>query len=241
MGGEAGAEGGEPVALIRRGSVEALLQGHQHGGAAHVAAAGEDRAGLVQRKRQHIFQGLDDIASAGVGDDLIGIGRAAGVERGDGFARELRDGAVQLVLEFPLIIAEADFFAVLGPMRGGEMAGLPLVRSSLARPDRGRGTIAEQAEADEHAWVVIDKKSGGANFHGDHRDLRLRMGGEVTVRRAHGGDGGTAAEAHEIAEIHVIAQSTELRDVRADARAKVAGAGAEKNGIEIRGVQASAR
>ena len=66
MSREAGAEGGEPVALIRRGSVEALLQGHQHGGAAHVAAAGEDRASLVQRKRQHIFQGLDDIASAGL-------------------------------------------------------------------------------------------------------------------------------------------------------------------------------
>ncbi len=50
---------------------------------------------------------------------------------------------------------------------------------------------------------------------------------------AKGGDGGTAAEADEIAEIGVGAQAEEFRDVAGRAGAEIASAGTNKEGVDF--------
>ena len=61
-------------------------------------------------------------------------------------------------------------------MDGGEMARLPVAGIARAGPDGGRRAVAEEAEADEDAGVVVGEKCGGADFHRDGCDHGLRVG-----------------------------------------------------------------
>lgn len=115
MGGEAGSKGGEPKGGIVGVGFEAVGEGVEDRGAGHVAMVGEDLAGLGEVERGELgFDGLNDIAAAGVGEDLLWIGEAATVEGGDGFCGEAGDRAVELVFEFSAGVFETDFFAVGG-------------------------------------------------------------------------------------------------------------------------------
>lgn len=183
-------------------------------------------------KWQHAFDCFDHVAAAGMGEDLIGIGGALFVKLGDSGGRDAGDGAVELVLQLAGGIDEADFLAFFGLVDGGEIFRKPIAGISLAGPDRGRCAIAENAEADEDTGIVIDVKRGGANFHGDDGDGGVWIRREKSLRGAQRGNGGTATEADEIDEISIGAKADFFRDMAGDARAEVAGAGAEEQRVE---------
>ena len=93
------------------------------------------------------FDGLNDIASAGVGDDLVGLRAAAVVEGGYGGGGEVWDAAVELVFEFSAGVGEADFLAVGGDVVGVEVVKFPAgCGRLLPGKDGGGGSVAEQAE-----------------------------------------------------------------------------------------------
>ena len=75
--------------------------------------AAQDFAGFGEVEiRQGGLDGLDDIAAAGVGEDLGGLFREPCVKGGDGLRGERGDAAVELVLEFPGGVGETDFLAI---------------------------------------------------------------------------------------------------------------------------------
>ena len=163
MGGEAGSEGGEPEGLGGGVVLEALGEGKEDGGARHVAVASEDLAGLGEGEAgEGGFECFDDIAAAGVGEDLRGLFRELSVKASHGLGSKLGDAAVELVLEFPGGVGEADFLAVGGNVLGVEgMESTGTLVGGRAGEDRCSGSIAEEAEGNEDAGIVIDVKGGG--------------------------------------------------------------------------------
>jgi hypothetical protein len=154
--------------------------------------------------RQGGLNGLDHIASAGVSEYLSGLFREPCVKGGDGLGGEFGDAAVELVLEFSGGVDEADSLAVCRDMVGVEgMETTATLVGGFAVKDGGGGAIAEEAEGNEHAGVVIDVKGGGGDLHGDYGDGMGWVRGEVAVGGAEGGDGRTATEPDEIAEVRV--------------------------------------
>ena len=78
-------------------SREALLQREEHRRAAHIAIVAQDFAGFRELERQHPFQRIHHVATAGVGEDLVRVARAQGVKLGNRLGREGGHRAVQLV------------------------------------------------------------------------------------------------------------------------------------------------
>lgn len=235
MGGEAGSERGEPKFLVGGMGAKAFFEGEENRGAGHVAMAAEDFAGFCEMKiRECGFDGFDDIAPTGVGKDLFWVSGAAGEEGGDCICCKARDGAVELVFEFPVRVGETDFFPLGGDVVGIERVKFQKVVCVLLAAENGSGgAVSEKAEGDQDTWIVIDVKSGGGDFHRDHGDAMGRICSEVAVCAAEGRDGGTAAEADEIAEVGIRSKAKFFRDVTGRSGAEVAGAGAEKKCVNV--------
>ena len=106
MGAEAGTKTYEPpiAARLGAGGAQRFFEGEEHRRAAHVAVVAEHGARGVERMGgERGFEGFDDLASAGVGDDAVdggGIGGLGCEERGDGIGGEGGHGFVEEVAEF---------------------------------------------------------------------------------------------------------------------------------------------
>ena len=147
MSREASAEGGEPQEFVWRGVLNSFFQRKEDRGAGHVAVAAQDFAGFGELKGwQRGFDGLDHIAAAGVGNDLVGPFFESCVKRGDRFGGEFGHAAVKLVFEFAGGVYEADFFAFGRDMMGIEsMETTTIIVVWIAGEDGGCGAIAEEA------------------------------------------------------------------------------------------------
>lgn len=98
MGGKACAEGGEPDCFCIRVRGEGLLEGGEDAGAADVSVAVEDGAGFFEGVGgEALFDGLNNIAAAGVGDKAVWWGGFVLEELEDGICCECGDFAVELV------------------------------------------------------------------------------------------------------------------------------------------------
>ncbi len=78
---------------------------------------------------------------------------------------------MELVFEFTGGVYEADFFALDRDMMSVEsMETTAIIVVGIAGENGSCGTIAEEAERNEHAGFVVDVKGGGGDFHGDDCD-----------------------------------------------------------------------
>ena len=156
VGGEAGSEGCEPKVLVVVVSCESSLKREENAGATYVAVVGENVAGLGEVAVGELsFKRQDDIASAGMGKDLIGIGRAFIKEVSHCFRREFGDAAVEFVAEVAVVVDEANFFTFAGVVQGVEVVSAPasgVVGSGF--PDACACAVAEEAKTDEDAGIV---------------------------------------------------------------------------------------
>jgi hypothetical protein len=73
----------------------------------------------------------------------------------DAFSRERGNLAVQLVFEPSAGIHKADLLPVLGPVKGAEVLKAELAAPVLRPPEGGSGTVAKEAQTDEHARFVV--------------------------------------------------------------------------------------
>src|SRR5690606_9106088 len=199
-----------------------------------VAMVAQHFAAFREGEGERGFEGVENIAPAGVGEDLIGIGGAVSIELGNGFGSQGWHRAMELVFQFSVGVDEADFFPFMRKVKGGEAPRLPLAGSVPRGPNGGGGTVTEEAEADENAGIVVGEEGGGANFDSDGGDGGVRVGRQKTVGGAQGGDGGAAAEPDEIGETGIRPQAELFGDMAGDSGAEVAGAGAEKEGVDGR-------
>jgi hypothetical protein len=183
VGSEAGAEGGEPEVVAPGVALEAVLQCCEDAWTADVAVLAKNfpcRAQLLRGNRA--LDGFYDIASTGVGNEVIRRFRSHFKKLCDRFSRKCGHSAVELVFEAAPGIDEADFLPVLGFMDGPEILETELPSLVFASPDGCSGSVAKEAEADEHTRFVIQVKSGGGNFHGYRGHGRLRSRSEESTR-----------------------------------------------------------
>ncbi len=145
MGCESGAEGGEPQGFVWRGALNSFLERKEDRGAGHVAVTAQDFAGFGELKGwQRGFDCLNHIATAGVGDDLVGPFLESLVKRGDRFGSEFGHAAMKLVFEFAGGVYKADFFAFDRDMMGVEsMETTRIIVVGISGENGGGGTIAE--------------------------------------------------------------------------------------------------
>lgn len=217
-----------------------VLEGDEDGGAAEVAVVAQDVAAFLELiVGQRAFDGFDDVATTGMGEDLVDVSVVPGGAKQltHGLGGNLGNGAMQLVLELSLRVHEPDLLAIFRLVDGLKIleAMLGAVVAGGRSPDGGAGAITKQTEADEHAGIVIHVKRGGANLHGDDRDSRFRIGTEISLSAAKRRDGGTAAKAYEVLKIDVVSHAELFRQMAGDAGANVTGASANKEGVDLGG------
>ena len=117
----------------------------------------------------------------------------------------------------------------------------PPLRRGSRREHGGAGAVAEQAGADQHAGVVVEVHRRAAHLDADRQHVRRRAGAdqrsaELQVRQRRG-----AALADEVEGLHVGAQPEPLDDVAREARAQIAGAGADDDGVDRRRIEPGRR
>ena len=105
----------------------------------------------------------------------------------------------------------------------------------LVGQHRRARAVAEQAGADENAGVVIEIKRRAANFNADGENSPGAPGGENGLGRPQIRQGGAAALAHQIQGEDIRAQAKPFADVARQARAQIAGAGADEDGVNFIG------
>ncbi len=173
-----------------------MLQRREDAWAADVTVLAQDFAGCVQLVTGNdSFDGFDHIASTSVRDELIRRARPHFKKLGDRFSSKCRDFAVELVFQAPTGIDETDFFPVFGFVDGPEVLEAELPALIFAFPDGSGGSVAKEAEADEHTRFVVQVKSGGGNFHGYCGHGRFGIRGEETACGFKKWQGRAAAEA----------------------------------------------
>jgi hypothetical protein len=114
---------------------------------------------------------------------------------------------VELVFEAATSIDETDFLTVLGFVDGAEILETQLPTLVFASPDGSGGSIAKEAETNEHAWLVVQVKSGGGNFHRYCGHGRLRIRCEQAPRGFEKRQGGTAPESKQVLQKGIRAES----------------------------------
>ena len=138
-----------------------MLQCREDARAADVAVLAQNFACGTQLVRgDRALDGLDHIASTSVRDELIWRVRPHFKKLGDRFSCKGGDFAVELVFEPATGIDEADFFPVFGFVDGAEILEAELTTLVLTFPDGSSGSVAKEAEADEHSGLVVQVKSG---------------------------------------------------------------------------------
>ena len=190
---------------------ERMLQCGKNTWAADVAVLAKNLprgAELVRGNRA--LDGFYDIASTRVGDELIRRTRPHFEKLGDRFSRECGHSTMELVFEATTGIDEADFLPVLGFVDGAEILETQLPAFVFAPPDCSGGSIAKEAQTDEHAGFVVQVKSGGGNFHGYCSYDGLGIRGEETARGFEKRQGGTAAEAKQVLQEGIRAESEDF-------------------------------
>jgi len=239
VGAEAGAEGDEPeiAGAVGRGFAEGAIEGEEDGGAAHVAVVAESFAtGLERMWSDDRFEGVEDIAPAGVRDDARDGARAAsGPKFTDGGGGKFGDGTVEEVAEFAVTLLEAEFVALGGDVKRVEIEGAESVRivGWLCAPDGTGGAVGEEAGADEDAGIVVEVESRRADFDGDAGDGGVGVCRENVAGAAEEGNGSAATETDEILEEGVGAEAEMFGDVAGETGAEVAGAGADEERVEV--------
>ena len=68
----------------------------------------------------------------------------------------------------------------------------------FGRNDRGRGTISEEAGADENAGVVIEIRSGRTDLHADDEGVFRLAGSDQRRGLSEGGESGSATQTDQI-------------------------------------------
>lgn len=119
----------------------------------------------------------------------------------------------------------------------GQVEGLKAMKAELVAcrfvvPEGGSRAVAEEAEADEHAGVVIQIKRGGGNLDSDCGNSSGGICREDPPCGFEEGEGGTAAEAEEVLQEGVGLEAEAFGNVAAQARAEVSGAGADEESID---------
>ncbi len=133
-----------------------MLQCREDAWAADVAVLAQDFAGCVQLvSGNRALNGLDNIASTSVCDEVIRRARPHFKKLADRFSCKSGDIAVELVFQAPTGIDETDFFPVFGFVDGPEVLETELPGLVFAFPDGSRSSVAKEAEADEHAGLII--------------------------------------------------------------------------------------
>ena len=242
MGAKAGAETDEPKIATGGGGgggAEGFFEGEKHGGAAHVAKIAEDAGTGVEGVRgDDGCEGIQDVAAAGMGDDAGDGARAAGRPKfRNGGRRELGHGAVEEVAQFAVAVFEAEFVAIGGPMERLKIKRAETGGPGRGTPEGGGGTVGKKTGADNHAGVVIEKEDGRADFDGDAGDGGAGLRGEHVTRGPQRGNRGAATETDEILENRIGAQAELFGNVTGESRAEVTGAGADEQGVEVRGFE----
>ena len=161
-------------------------------------------AELVRGNRA--LDGFYDIASTRVGDELIRRARPHFEKLGDRFSSKCGNIAVELVFEPTPGIDEPDFFTVFRFVDGPEVLEAELPALVFAFPDGSGGSVAKEAEADEHPGLVIQVKSSGGNFHGYCSYDGLGIRGEETARGFKKRQGGSATEPEQVLEKGIRAE-----------------------------------
>ena len=222
MGGKTGAESGEPQSITFRRVFKGVLERCKDAGAADVAVLAKDFAGFIKFVgRNRLLNGLDHIAATRVRDEAVGFDGTHSEEGTDGFSGEGRDIAVELIFEAPAGIHEADFFPMLGFMEGVEVLKTELPSLVFPFPDGGGCPIAKEAEADQHAGLVIQIKSGRGNFHSNCGNGRFFACGKEPSGAFQEREGGAAAKAQYVLQKNVRAQAKDLGDVAAQAGTQI--------------------
>ena len=188
-----------------------MLQSSENARAADVAVLAKNLACGAQLVRgDRALDCIDHIASTSVGDELIRRARPHFKKLGDRCGCKGGDFAVELVFEPTTGIDEADFLPVLGFVDGAEILEAELPALVLTFPDGSGGSVAKEAKADKHARLVVQVKSGRGNFHGYRGYVRLRIRGEEAPRGFKKGQGGAAAEAEQVLEKGIRAESEDF-------------------------------
>jgi hypothetical protein len=154
-----------------------------------------------------------------MGNEVVRGGGAIFVKPGDGIGRKGRDITVELVFKAAIGVHKSDFLAM-----GGLMKGLEIMESELAAlvcraPERSGGSIAEKAQAYEHAGLVVEVEGGGGDLHRDRCDESVGVRCEHTPGGLEQRQGGPAAKAEEILEKGARAQAQTFGNVAAKAGA----------------------
>jgi len=188
-----------------------MLQRCEDAWAADIAVLAQDFAGCVQLvSGNRALNGLDHIASTGVRDEALGVGRPHFKKLGDRFSSKGGNIAMQLVFEPTPGIDETDFFTVFGFVNGPEVLESELLALVLTFPDGSGGSVTKKTEADEHAGLVIQVKSSGGNFHGYCSYGGLGIRSEETARGFKKRQGRAAAEAEQVLEKGTRADSEDF-------------------------------
>ena len=115
-----------------------------------------------------------------------------------GLSGEFGHLAVELVFQASIGVHETDFLAVLRLVEGLKSVKSKLVADGFVAPESGCGTIPKEAEADEHAGIVIQIKCRRGNLDGDRGDDGFGVCGEKAPRGLEERERRPASEAEDV-------------------------------------------
>ena len=113
------------------------------------------------------------------------------------------------------------------PLDGGE------TRAALVSEHHCAGGIGKEAGADQHAGIVVELKGRAANFDADREHLLRGAGFQERAGQMEIWKGGAETVPHEIGEVGIGSQAKAFADVTGEAGTDRAGAGADKERIEL--------
>ena len=157
--------------------------------------------------------------------------RVVGGERRHLARQDVAQHAVLLLEHQRLALTRLDQRGTVLPFDG------PAALARRGREHGRAGAVAEQAGADQHARVVVQVHRRAAHLDADRQHVRRRAGADqrsaqLQVRQRRG-----AALADEVEGLHVGAQAEPFDDVAREARAQIAGAGADDDGVDRRRIE----
>jgi hypothetical protein len=139
-----------------------------------------------------------------------------------------------MLRSMPVLVHEAQQVPV---RRIGDAAAVEPVQGGAIRPGR-RGNhgrtraVAEQAGADQHAGIVVEIERGRADLDADRQRVPCLARRQNRFRRAQVGDGRAAALADQVERKRVRPETEAFDHVTGEAGAKIAGAGADDDGVD---------
>jgi hypothetical protein len=114
----------------------------------------------------------------------------------------------------------------------------PFCVGRLTGDDGCSGAIPKKAGANEDSRIIIEVRCGGANFHANDKGVAGLAGGDESGGLLDGRKSGSAPKSDEIEKGKRGGEAEALGEVACKAWADVAGAGGNKEGINVREFQA---